>query len=172
MQETHQNLRNPARFEALFNTLAERIYRYAVVQLRSREEAEDVTSLTFIRLWEYVASRPGEIRNPQAFLYRIAKHCIIDAVRRRKPTASIEEMQEIGKELAEPHRRTPEELEEVQALRQGLQKLRSYDRDLIIWRYIEGFHVYEIAKLLGISENATSVRMYRALRRLRKVLEK
>ncbi|MBI4133714.1 sigma-70 family RNA polymerase sigma factor [Candidatus Uhrbacteria bacterium] len=171
MQETHDNLRNPARFEEVFTEFSDKIYRYVMVNLRSKEEAEDVTSTTFIRLWEYVSTRDGTIKNLQAFLYRIARHCLIDTVRRRKPMASIEEMQDVGREIGDPSRPFPEILGDLEIVRRGLAHLRSYDRDLIVWRFIEGIPVYEIALMLGISENAASVRIYRALRRLKTFIE-
>lgn len=169
---THKELRDPNRFEVVWDTYAVRMYRYIVVQLRSKEEAEDATTTTFIRLWEYVTTREGTIDNLSAFLYRIAKHCVIDAVRRRRPTASIEELREIGREIRDARVPSRETLEVEEMVWAGLVRLSPDDREILVWRFIEGIPVGEIAGLLSISENATSVRIYRALQKLKKRITK
>lgn len=172
MHVNHRELRDPVRFEALFREFSGKIYRYAVAQLRNDEEALDVMSITFVRLWEYVSSREGVIENPSAFLYRIARNCVIDTARRRRPISSVEEMQEVGHEIREPREVQPELAEDIESMHKAMKKLREVDRDLLIWRFIEGIGVQEIAEMQSISENAASVRIYRALRRLRKIIEK
>lgn len=173
MQVECRNLRDPLRFEEVWNEYAEKIYRYAVIQLRSKEDADDVTSTTFIRLWGYACSHDTVIDHLPAFIYRIARHCIVDAVRRRRPMASIEEMHEAGVEFREPrHGIEPERIADIEILRTGLDKLKLDDRELLIWRFIEGIPVYEIAGMLSLSENAASVRIHRALGRLRLVMER
>lgn len=168
MRVDHETMRNPDRFAEVFDAHAPKIYRYVVSQLRSREEAEDVTSTVFIRLWEYVQTRDGVIEHVQAFLFRIARHCVIDAVRRRRPTASVEEMQEGGTEIPDHRTARMTTLEDRDLVARGLDELNGHDRDILIWRFIEGIPVQQIAILLTVTENTASVRIYRALARLRK----
>lgn len=173
MPVTHAQLREISHFEEVFLTYSPQIFRYVVVQLRSKEDAEEVTSTTFIRLWEYVTRRDGSIDHLAAFLYRIAKHCMIDLARRRRPAASIEEMAEGGMEISDPHGTVDSDaIDRTALIVRGLKVLPSADRDLLIWRFIEGVPVHEIALMLHTSENATSVRIYRALEKMRTALEK
>jgi RNA polymerase sigma-70 factor (ECF subfamily) len=144
MQVTHQQLREITYFEEVFSSYAPRIYRYAVVQLRSKEDAEEVASQTFIRLWDYVNRREGTIEHLAAFLYRIAKHCLIDLARRRRPSISIEEMIEGGHDVSDPKGTIDTDaLDRSVRIERGLQVLAATDRDLLIWRFIEGIPVHE-----------------------------
>src|SRR3954471_21319844 len=58
-------------FERLYRKHAEDVFRYALLVLRSRPDAEDVTQATFVRA--YRALQCGErVRKPQHWLIKIA----------------------------------------------------------------------------------------------------
>jgi RNA polymerase sigma-70 factor (ECF subfamily) len=61
--------------------------------------------------------------------------------------------------------------EEGRRLREVLDRLRPIDREVLVMCYLEELDFGEIAAALGISENAAKVRHFRALERVRKVLE-
>ncbi|MBI4281129.1 sigma-70 family RNA polymerase sigma factor [Candidatus Uhrbacteria bacterium] len=171
---THEQLRDPACFESVVVEFLPKLYRYAAAHLRSREDAEEVVSAVFTRLWEYVHAREkGIIEHLPAFLYRSARHALIDLVRKRRPEKSLDELAAIGQEprVTSPGREH-ERIADHFFLETALLRLRPDDRDLLIWRFIEGLPVNEIADLKHLSENAVSVRIYRALARLRKIMEK
>jgi RNA polymerase sigma-70 factor (ECF subfamily) len=59
----------------------------------------------------------------------------------------------------------------LQRLRGALRRLRSQDREVLVMCYLEGLAFAEIAIILKISENAAKVRHFRALERIRKLME-
>jgi RNA polymerase sigma-70 factor, ECF subfamily len=61
--------------------------------------------------------------------------------------------------------------EQGRRLRELLEQLRPIDREVLVMCYLEELDFGEIAAALGITENATKVRHFRALERVRKVLE-
>ncbi len=61
--------------------------------------------------------------------------------------------------------------EQGRRLREVLDRLRPIDREVLVMCYLEELDFGEIAAILGISENAAKVRHFRALERVRKVLE-
>lgn len=168
---TYQALRDPDLFGRFFNEYSTRIYRYIAAQLRSSEDAEEVTSTTFIKLWETVNRREGNIEHFSAFLYQIARNATVDFIRRRRSNSSLEELVEAGHDpTAASASQINDALEDRDFLIRSLNRLRGADRDLLIWRFISGYAVGEIASMLKISENAASVRIFRALSRMRKIL--
>ena len=68
----------------LYDVLVEPIYRYVIVRVRRREDAEDLTQLVFERI---VASLPRyrpRGRPFEAWAFRIARNAVIDHVRRER----------------------------------------------------------------------------------------
>jgi RNA polymerase sigma-70 factor, ECF subfamily len=61
--------------------------------------------------------------------------------------------------------------EQSRRLREVLEELRPIDREVLVMCYLEELDFGEIAAALGITENAAKVRHFRALERVRKVLE-
>ncbi len=56
-------------------------------------------------------------------------------------------------------------------MREALDRLSPNDREVLVLCYLEELDFGEIAVALGISENAAMVRHFRALKRVRKLLE-
>ena len=171
MSITHEELRDGSRFGHLFDTYSAKLYRFVVVQVRDREDAEEIVSVTFTKVWELVNRREGTIEQPSAFLYRVARNCLIDFVRRRRLNVSIDELIEKGQE---PTNRSSvintDALDARTLVTRGLDALKPADRELLLWRFVEGIAVTEIATMIGKTENATSVRIFRALARVRNVI--
>lgn len=75
-------------FAELYRQYVPAVYRYCLRRLGSVEAAEDATSQIFtqalVALPQY---RPGSFR---AWLFTIAHHVVVDAVRRRRPTATTD----------------------------------------------------------------------------------
>jgi RNA polymerase sigma-70 factor (ECF subfamily) len=57
------------------------------------------------------------------------------------------------------------------ALVRALERLPDDQRAVVVLKVIEGYSHEEIAELLGIRRNASEVRLHRAIKRLRKLLE-
>jgi RNA polymerase sigma-70 factor (ECF subfamily) len=47
-----------------------------------------------------------------------------------------------------------------------LARMPKEDRELLLWREVEGFSVIQIAEMTGVNENTLKVRLFRARRRL------
>ena len=58
-----------------------------------------------------------------------------------------------------------------QRVRAALADLDVHDREILIMRHLERMKVAEIASILDISEGAVKMRRFRALERLRALLE-
>ncbi|MBI2552727.1 sigma-70 family RNA polymerase sigma factor [Candidatus Uhrbacteria bacterium] len=163
-----KELGDPAAFEKLFDRLAAKIFRYAFLRLSSKEDAEDVLSGTFLRVWEYLKRHEQEVLDyVDALVYRIARNLIIDQYRAKAPKISLEVLLTEGFELPAQARESPEKKTEYALVLQLFSKLDAEERDILLLRHVEGFSVIEIAALQGITENNASVRIHRALQKLK-----
>ncbi len=154
-------------FLAAYDQYADAIFRHCYFRTNSREVAKDLTQQAFLNAWSYV--QKGQVVDQfRAFLYRTAHNLIVDWYRRHK-TESLDGLQEEGFDPPDLHPETERQREWKWALA-NLKKLRKEDQELITWRYVEDMSPGEIAKVLGKKENAVSVRIHRAVERLRKIL--
>lgn len=166
-----QELSAQSAFEQLFDRLSSKIYRYAFLRLSSKEDAEDVLSATFMRMWDYLRRNPEVmLDHVDAFVYRIAHNLIIDQYRARVPQISLEVLIEQGFELPAYARESPDKQAEYAFVLQAIEKLKDEERDLLFLRCVEGMPVKEIASIYGVNENNASVRIHRALQKLKDIV--
>lgn len=167
------NRRDKEAFGQCYDFYAPKLYRHAFYRLSSRELAEDIVSDVFIKTWEFLTDPAQKIDNLRAFLYRVANNLIIDYYRGkgRQPILIDEKMEaELG-----DHGRGAEKLNkdaEVKEILKSLEKLPEETRELLIWRYIDGLKIGEIAALTGKTRNAVYVAIHRALKASQKILKK
>lgn len=161
-----------------FDLYADALFRHAQLRLPSRAQAIDLTQDTFIKAWDYLRGG-GTIHHWKSFLYRTLNNLIIDEYRRSK-SDSLDALLEadLADATARASTGSREELEAgfdaafaLERVHAVLPQLPDTDRSVIVMRYLDGLSPHEIADVIGISENATSVRLHRALGKLRKLCE-
>jgi len=157
-------------FISAYDDYADALFRYAYFRVYDRERAKELMQEAFMKTWEYLASGK-KITNVRAFLYRTVHNLSVNEAVRHK-AYSLEEMQEVaGFDPEETSEATPEEAAEYQNALRALEKLDAAERDLIVMRYVDGLPVKEIAHILRESPNTVSVRIHRALQKVRDQLQ-
>jgi len=163
-------------FSKIYNQYIERIYRFVYLKVNSQEIAEDLCSETFLRGWEAFKGAQNsnneipKIENPSAFLYKIARNLITDYYREKGKAQIVSAESTI---MVDP-RMNPEEKmaqnSEMETVRLALSTLKDDYQNLIIWHYLDGFSVSEIAQMMDKSETAVRVQLHRALKSLQNEL--
>lgn len=69
-------------FKALYCKYADRIYSFAIKQIKNRTAAQDIVQETFMQLWKSRMTLDPE-KGVQAFLFTITRHIVIDTFRRQ-----------------------------------------------------------------------------------------
>lgn len=151
-----------------YDAHADAIFRHCYFKTGERELAQDMTQDVFLKAWSYMQLQ-HPILNMRAFLYRLADNLVIDWYRKRK-SQSLDVLMDAGFEPTEIDNRIEEQAEVSHALAK-LRELEVDDQKLIAWRFVEGLSPGEIAEMLSESENTVSVRIHRALKRLRLLLQ-
>lgn len=157
-------------FFKFYSAHSEAIFRHCFFRVSSRQKAEDLAQETFLRAWEQM-ERGAQIENIKAFLYRVANNLIIDFYRSKsRKDSSLEALMDEGVSFSRAdHELLLDSIEKHEILRK-LEHLEKGDREIILMRFVKDMSPFEIATTLGVSENAVSVRVYRALRRFKEVL--
>ena len=164
-------------FSEAFEAYSDELFRHCMVRLSDRERALELTQECFMRTWEYI-QKGQEVREVRPFLYRTLRHLIIDEYRKKK-SVSLEALASARE--AKPEDLLPPDdsntleaaLERFEGKRvlAGLEQLPDLYREALMLRYVEGLTPVEIAKVIGESENVVSVRVHRALKKLRDILD-
>ena len=155
-------------FLSLYEKHSDELFRYCFFKTASREQSLEIVQEIFLKVW--VSIQNGTIMdNPKAFLYAATRNAITDWYRKKKPV-SLDDLHEIGFDapIEEEHARNYDNLE-VERILEKASKLEDKYREVIVLRFVNDLSVAEIAVLLGEKENNVSVRIHRALEKLRKI---
>lgn len=108
------------------------------------------------------------MKNTRAFLYTIAQHLVIDWYRKKK-SVSLDALSETRFEPKETGPDAEEEAE-YREIRSVIGQLPDDHQSVLVLRYVEGLGPKDIAEMLGVSPNVVSVRIDRALKKVREIL--
>lgn len=164
--------KDPKAFAELYDGYVEKVYRFVLFKVSSVEEAEDITSQVFLKVWQYLQKEGNIVKNCNALIYKIAKNLVIDHYRGKgKKDLFIKEesLQKIPdhKDLS----KTVEIHSDTEFLIDCLDELKDEYREVIVLKYINELSTKEIAAVLEKSRSATRVLLHRALNALKRVVE-
>ncbi len=156
--------------------LVERHGRSLLAYLRAKSpDAEDLYQETWLRAIRRIESFRGG--NFRAWLTVIARNCMIDQARRRRPTVSLDARDKLGNSLSDTLRDAGPTAaarlagEETRRLIAGrIAALPPDQREIFLLRTQQELSFAEIARMLGIPLNTALGRMHYAVTRLRREL--
>ncbi len=164
-----QNISNKMFIKA-YDNYADAIFRHCYFRISNRERAKELMQETFTRAWLHFSRDSREIENIKAFLYKIANNLIIDEYRKKKES-SLEDLEESGFQLVSNERFDTETKLEAEKIMKLIDQLNENYREVIMMRYIDEFSVKEIAEILKESEDNISVRIHRALKKVKEIIK-
>ncbi len=166
-------------FEKIYDTHVEKIFRFVYLKVSSKDDAEDITSKVFIRVWDSLSlDKELSLKNPKSFLYKVARNLVIDHYRKtrkdpakeiEKSEVSLENIVVLDKEMrADERALLKSEIEEV---KKALSLINEDYQNVIIWYYLDELTTSEIADLIDKPESSVRVLIHRAVTTLRKALK-
>ncbi len=169
---------NQRDFEKIYDQMVGQVFRFAYLKVSSKEEAEDITSKAFLKLWQ-AYQKEEEIKNPKAFVYQITRNLVIDYYRQnlpdketqrtKRPHTTIEKVVAVDKEMrADQVAILNSQIEEV---KEALSNIKEEYQDIIIWYYLDELTAQEIALLIDKPESNVRVLIHRALNALKKQMK-
>ena len=154
-------------FEDLINTYGDMVWRVALSHERNVAVAEELYQDICFALWQ-ARDRIDEAESPRAYVARIAMNQAVSHVRRevRQPE-TVETAEEPGQ--------SPAVDEALHRHHQQEQLLAAVQELPLNWRQpvtltLEGFKPQEIAYVMGTSANTISLRLSRAKKALRELI--
>jgi len=159
-------------FGQLYDFYAPKIFRFVRLKVGSQAMAEDLTSESFLRIWEYLQREEKEIEESfQALLYKIARNLVADFYKRKSSQEVLLDDNFKDFLLNQPAKDEIASKEQVDEVRKALLVIKEDYQNVIIWYYIDELSVPEIAKIMDKSQGAIRVLIHRALKALKQHLE-
>jgi RNA polymerase sigma-70 factor, ECF subfamily len=152
---------DPSQFGELYEANFERVYAFVARRVKGREEIEDLTSDVFRRALAGVNRFENRGVPFSAWLLRIAANAVIDRARRASRKAP-------PPEAPEPSEPECLDAETRARLFRAVAALPADQRRVIELRFAEERSIAEIAAALGRTEGAVKQLQLRALRGMRK----
>lgn len=149
-----------------YNQFLDQIFRFIYFRTNNKEIAEDLTQDCFLSVIKYI--KENHVDNLRAFLYKTAKNKLIDYYRKKN---RVFYTSEIIEEKYEPTSNDNIlEKQDIKIIIEKLQLLNEEDKDILIMRYLEDLEIKNIAEIIGKSQIATRVKIFRALRKAKKLM--
>jgi RNA polymerase sigma-70 factor (ECF subfamily) len=152
------------------------IYRFVYFKIGNKEEANDITSMVFLKTWNHIQNNSLEdSKTLRALLYKIARTTIIDHYREtgNKISVSLDDEEnkiDVIDETKDPQERLDQEAD-MELIRSKLPLLKEEYREVIIMKFINDLTLEEIADITGKKKGNVRVLMHRALVALRELVE-
>lgn len=138
------------------------IYTIVLQTVSNREDAEDVTSEFFMKLWR-LADTYREGNGHRAWMAAIARNMAVDLLRKTKREVLTEVMTEDASDVS-----VEKEVIADMSLRQALDSLKSGEREVVHLKIMGEMTFQEIADILKIPLGTVTWRYQNAIRKLRR----
>jgi RNA polymerase sigma-70 factor (ECF subfamily) len=155
--------RDPRAFGELYELYCDRIYAYLYFKTMQRQVAEDLTAAVFLKAWEAIGNFKWQGYPFSAWLFRIAHNQLIDHYRTTPRLVPLRG--EMWQAAEEPWEFTERQMLCAQ-VHKALRDLTCEQEQVVRLRYLEGYSIGEIARMLGKSADAIRAVQHRALRGL------
>lgn len=157
---------DPQSMEVLFRRHRDFVFRALVSQTGSQSLAQDLTQEVFLRVARRRAPYFKAARFT-TFLFRIAANLARDHRRRLRREVALDEQH--SEQLVDAGEKTAtDDAALMRTLAGALARLPERQRQVVIFRELEGLSTEETASALGISTGSVKTHRSRALKQLRK----
>src|SRR3989338_4643557 len=156
------------------------LIRHCAMKTRSTSEAEEIVQDTFIHVYNYLQDG-NVVDNMKVFLFSVSNNLVIDRARvknrRKEREVRFDELY-IGDDddgamgSDDPVHRMHRRLMTQHLLEACRSELVTVNYELLQLRYLHGLKPGEIAKRKGMTSNAVSLRLRRAIKHLGTMLPK
>ncbi len=152
------------------------IYRFVYFKIGNKEEANDITSMVFLKTWNHIQNNNLEdSKTLRALLYKIARTTIIDHYREtgNKITASLDD-EDNKIEVIDAAQNPQDKIDQaadLEFIKSKLPLLKEEYRDVIIMKFINDLTLDEISDISGKTKGNIRVLLHRALSALKGLVE-
>ena len=160
-------------FSVLVDNYKDLVFTLAMRMVKNREEAEEVSQDTFIKVYKSLNKFKGNSKF-STWIYRVAYNTCLDRlkkIKREYNVVAIDEFTEHQVKTLDNALNQMEEQEHKQKIQECLQLLPSDDSFLLTLYYFEDQSLEEISKVVGLTANNVKVKLFRSRKKLTSILK-
>lgn len=161
-------------FIEAYDLYVDQIYRFVYFKTSSQEDAQDLTSIVFLKTWNYIRENSlKDVKTLRALMYKVARNSVIDHYR-KKSQVDLSIDQDGGIDIADRNQDIARQIEiksDFKIIENKLYELKDEYKEIIVLRFIDELTIREIAAIIEKSSSNTRVLIHRALKTLKKSLE-
>lgn len=165
--------RDAEAFSELYSLYSARVYRYVRLRVGNQPDAEDLTSMVFLRAWNAIDHfAPKHDASFAGWLFKLAHSLVVDRYRRAHDTTSLDD--DLSRDSDEPPSTAEAELEwqlTVDELHQALKALTAEQREVVVLRFVRGLSAREVGTIMGKHEGTVRGMQFRAIVALRRAMD-
>lgn len=154
-------------FVALYQRYLPRVYRYVYRQVGNQQDAEDLTASVFTEALESL----DDYREQGSFagwLFTIAHRRVVDRYRQQRERVSLEEVAPALSNSGPGPEALASRRDRLGRVAQALDELTPDRQEALALRFFGQLSNKEVAQVMGRSEAAVKMLVYRAIRQLRR----
>ncbi len=156
-------------FAEIYDLFITPIHRYVAFRLPPAM-TEDIVADIFVKSWEKLDSFQERQNIPfSSWLFRIAKHVVIDTYRTQKETMELDEFHIDEDRWNDPTLGIAQDVQAI-LLRQAMNKLPERYREVLLLSFMSGLSHDEIARTMKTREGSVRILKHRALKKLADLL--
>jgi len=152
---------SPASFGAIYERHSRAVYRFALALTGNVQQAEDLTSEAFLRVWQ--AGSRVEAMTVRGYLLTIVRNLYRTEWRRERRRGEMPDS--IAAVQVDPNAHL-----ELERVLDALSRLPPLDREVLVLRAEGELSYEEIAATTGLTAEAARLRAHRARKRLMEVI--
>jgi RNA polymerase sigma factor (sigma-70 family) len=160
-------------FAVLVDRYKDLVFTLALRMLKNREEAEEVSQDTFIKVYKSLSKFKGDSKF-STWIYRITYNSCLDTLKKYKQEyqlVTIDEYTEREIVTLDNAFDALAEKEQQQAIEDCLQSLPKEDSFLLTLYYFEEQSIEDISKIVGLTANNVKVKLFRSRKKLTAILK-
>jgi RNA polymerase sigma factor (sigma-70 family) len=164
---------NTNAFSILVNQYKDLVFALSYKMLKNREEAEEVSQDTFVKVFNSLNKFKGESKF-STWIYKITYNTCLDRLKKSKKERSvlyIEDFSEHQVKAIENVLNTIDENERNQKIQECMLLLPSEEAFLLTLYYFDDQSTEEIAKVIDCNSNNVKIKLFRSRKKLASILK-
>jgi RNA polymerase sigma-70 factor (ECF subfamily) len=160
-------------FAVLVDRYKDMVFTLSLKMLKDREEAEEVSQDTFLKIYKSLNKFNGESKF-STWIYKVAFNTCLDRLKKNKRLQPVTTLDEFNEQEAISLTNVLdliEERERKKIIQDCLHWLPGEDSFLLTLYYFEEQSLEEIATIIGINPNNVKIRLYRSRKKLMTLLK-
>lgn len=155
----------------IYRLYVDSIYQFCRLRLGNPQSAEDITSAVFTTFIQSLAQGKGPKYHLRGWLFKVARHAIYDTYGKEQtlPLETLEAWTDF--DSIDPENQAFQTID-AEALRDRITMLSPDQQDILLLRFDQQLSLQETADILGKKVNTVKALQFRAVKRLRELLQR